>query len=49
MRTAARDRVPHIALRNCSKEVVGEGQYIYDFGEGGVHCNQALISQKVFC
>ena len=26
-----------IALRNCSEEVVGEGQYICDFGEGRVH------------
>lgn len=30
-----------IALRNCSKEVVG-GQYTRDFGEEGVYkCNQA--------
>ena len=28
MRTAAQEAVPQIALRDCSKEVVGEGQYI---------------------
>ena len=34
MRTIAREAAPQIALRNCSKEEVGEGQYICDFGEG---------------
>ena len=28
MRTAARETVPQMALRDCSKEAVGEGQYI---------------------
>ena len=28
MRTAAYDTKPQIALRNCSKEAVGEGQYM---------------------
>ena len=29
MRTAAREAASQIALRDCSKEEVGEGQYIY--------------------
>ena len=28
MRTAAQETAPQIALRDCSKETVGEGQYI---------------------
>ena len=28
MRTAAQETAPQIALRDCSKEIVGEGQYI---------------------
>ena len=37
MRTAAWETAPQIALRNNSKEVRGKGQYICDFGKGGVH------------
>ena len=33
MWTSALETAPQIALRNCSKEVVGEGEYIYDLGE----------------
>ena len=47
MRTAAQETAPQITLRECSKEAVGEVN-IYDFGEWGVPCNQALILQKVF-
>ena len=43
MRTEAWER----ALRNCSKEVGGEGQYICDFGEGGVHAVKHICFQKV--
>ena len=35
MRIAAQETAPQIALRDCSKEA-GGGQYICDFGEGGV-------------
>ena len=28
MRTAAQETAPQIALRNCSEELVGEGQYV---------------------
>jgi len=35
MKTAAWERTPQIALKNCSKEVAGERQYTHDFGEGG--------------
>ena len=35
MRTTAREAASQIALRDCSKRAVGEGQYIR-FGEGGV-------------
>ena len=46
MRTAAWEPGPHKALRDCSKEAVGEGE---DVGEDGVQCNQELTLQKVFC
>ena len=36
MRTAAQETAPQVALRNCSKEEGGEGQYIYDFGKRGI-------------
>ena len=42
IRTAAWETAPQIALRNCSREVEGEGQYIYDFGKGGVHAIKHL-------
>ena len=44
MRTTACETAPQITLRNCSKEM-GEGQYIHDFGEGGVHA----IKHIFFC
>ena len=28
MKTAAQETAPQIALRNCSEELVGEGQYV---------------------
>ena len=34
MRTIAQEAASQIALKNCSKEVVGEGQYKCDFGKG---------------
>ena len=37
MRTAAQETARQIALRNCSKEAVREGQYVHDFGKDGVH------------
>ena len=42
MRTAPREIAFQIALRNCSKEA-GEGQYICDFGEGGVHAMKHIF------
>ena len=42
MRPAAWETVPQIALKNCSKEAVGEG----GFGKEGVQCDQALIFQR---
>ena len=44
MRTAAWE----IALRDCSKEAVGEGLYKI-LVKGRVQCIQALTLQKVFC
>ena len=46
MKTTAWETTPQVALRNCSKEVGGEGQYIWDFGGGGNTCNQARIFPK---
>ena len=34
MRTAAQETAPQIALRDCSKETVGEGQYIWFWRRG---------------
>ena len=34
MRTIAQEAASQIALKNCSKEVVGEGQYKCDFSKG---------------
>ena len=48
MRTASRETAPQIALRNCSKEEVAEGQYTR-FGEGEFQCSHALTLRKVFC
>ena len=47
MRTAVWETAPQIALRDCAKEAVGEGQYMW-FWWRGVSYNQALILQKVF-
>ena len=48
MRLASQETAPHIALRDCSKEEVVEGQYIR-FGEGEFQCSHAPILRKVFC
>ena len=47
MRTTAQETAPQIALRNFSEEIGGVGQYICDFGEGGVHTIKCLFLQKV--
>ena len=36
MKTAAWKTASQVALRNCSKEAGGEGQYICDFGKRGI-------------
>ena len=46
MRTAAQEAAPQIALRDCSKEVVGEGQYIQALVKGEFSANKCL--QEVF-
>ncbi|XP_029074962.1 catechol O-methyltransferase isoform X1 [Monodon monoceros] len=48
MRAAAWETGPPIALRNCSKEVGGEGQYVCDFGEGGVHAIECIFFCQMF-
>ena len=48
MRTAAQETAPQIALRNCSKEAgEKEGQYMCDYGEGGVHAAKLIFLWKV--
>ena len=47
MRTIVLETAFQITLRNSSAEAVGEGQYICDFGEGGVHSIKHLFSKKV--
>ena len=43
MRTIAREKAFQIALRYCSKEEWGEGQYIHMMLVKGNSCNQAHI------
>ena len=45
MRTAAWESAPRIALRNCTKEVVGKVN-ICDFGEGGVQTIKHLSYKR---
>ena len=47
MRTIAWEITFQIALRNCSQEVRGKGQYICDFGEGRVHEIKHVFLKKV--
>ena len=50
MRTAAQETAPQIALRNCFKETGGRGgQYICDFGKGGVHAIKHVYFLESFC
>ena len=43
LKTTAQKTAPQTTLRNYSKEVAGEGQFLCDFGEGGRTCNQARL------
>ena len=45
MRTAAQETAFQIALKICSKEVGEEGQYICDFGGGGMHAIERVSSE----
>ena len=47
MKTLAQETAFQIALRNCSQEVRGKGQYICDFGKGGVHEIKHVYLKKV--
>ena len=48
MKIIAQETAFQIALKNCSKEAEGEGQYICDFSEGGVYAiRYILFLQKV--
>ena len=47
MRVATGETAPQIALRNCSKEAGGKGQYICDFGEERIHAVKHMFFQKV--
>ena len=40
----SQERAPQIALKNCSKGA-GEGQFICDFGEGGIHAIKPIFLQ----
>ena len=47
MRTAAWETATQIALRDHSKETVGQDQYVRDFGEGRVHAIKHRFPQKL--
>ena len=46
MRIAIWETAPQIAVRNCSKEAGGKGQYICDFGEGRIRAIKAIFFQE---
>ena len=46
MRTAAQKAAPQIALRDCSKEVVGEGRYIQALVKGEFSANKRLLYKR---
>ena len=46
MRVIVWEIAPHIALRNCSKQVAREGQYIFNFDKGGVLAIKHLSLQR---
>ena len=48
MRTIAQGTAFQVALRNYSKEVAGRGQYICDFGEGGVPAIKHIFFCRMF-
>ena len=52
MRTVTLEIATQIGLRNCSKnmgvEGGGEGQYICDFGEGGLHAIKHIFYFRKF-
>ena len=43
MKIIAQETAFQIALKNCSKEAEGEGQYICDFSEGGVYAIRYIL------
>ena len=45
MKTTAQGTTPQAALRNYFKEAWGQGQYICDFGEGGIHAIHHIFFQ----
>ena len=47
MKIIAQETASQIALKNCSREAEGEGQYICDFSEGGVYAIRYIFLQKV--
>ena len=49
MKTMARETAFPIVLRNCSKEVVGKGQDICDFGEGRVQAIKHIFFAEGCC
>ena len=49
MRTVARETAFQIALRKLLQRGRGEGQYICDFGEGGVHAIKYIYFTDGFC
>ena len=47
VRTAAQETAPQIALRNCSKEAGGKGQYVI-FGEEGEYMQSSTYFPEDF-
>ena len=47
MSTAVQETAPQRALRNCSQEAGGEGQYRHDFDEVGIYAIKHVFFQKV--
>ena len=49
MRTAAQETTPQIALRNCSKEVGGKGQYVILLKGEFMQSSSYLMKGFLFC
>lgn len=46
MRTVQQKTTSQIALKDCSQEIDGGGQYVSDFGEGGTYDQTYIFAEE---